>query len=124
MTTTSPIHRPLEAQSYEFALGIVRFSQKLIEEKKEYILSKQLMRAGTSVGANIEEAHFAQSRGDVISKLSIALKEATETRYWLRLLTDTQYARPEDSSILKRQAENIISILVASIKTAKKNSVS
>ena len=78
----------LKTKSYAFSLRIVKLSRYLVEEKKEYVLSKQVLRSGTSVGANIEEANQAQSRPDFIHKLSIANKEAFETSYWLRLLRD------------------------------------
>ena len=81
----------IEHKSFLFSVRIVKLARYLQEEKKEYILSKQLIRAGTSIGANIVEAQQAQSRADFISKLSIALKEASETNYWLRLLNATEY---------------------------------
>src|ERR1044072_308863 len=82
---------PLQDKSYAFAIRMVRMYQFLSAQKREFILSKQVLRSGTSVGANIAEASFAQSKPDFVTKLSIAAKEAHETRYWLRLLHDTEY---------------------------------
>ena len=76
----------LEEKSFQFAIRIVDLYRFLIDTKKEFVLSKQMLRAGTSIGANIAEAQFAQSKADFVSKMHISLKEANETRYWLRLL--------------------------------------
>ena len=83
------MNNPVEEKSFHFAVRIIKLCKYLQENKKEYILSKQLLRSGTSIGANIMESQQAQSRADFISKLSIALKEAVETNYWLRLLQAT-----------------------------------
>ena len=91
----------IENKSFEFAVRIVNLYKHLTENKKEFVLSKQLLRSGTSIGANIAEAEQAQSRLDFISKLSIALKEAAETDYWIRLLHGADYlSDSEYSSIL------------------------
>ena len=111
----------LKDKSYEFAIMIVRTSEQLVAQKKEYILSKQLLRSGTAIGALIREAEFAQSKADFINKLSIALKEANETLYWLSLLKDTDYISAESFSTLSKNCKELISILVASIKTSKSN---
>ena len=111
----------LRDKSYAFAIEIVRLSQKLQKEDKEYVLSKQVLRSGTAVGALIAEAEFGQSKKDFIYKLTIALKEANETRYWLNLLKDTKYI---DQNTFNKRIENcteLIRILVSSIKTAKSN---
>jgi len=81
----------LKQKSYDFALRIIKFYKYLSDEQKEYILSKQVMRSGTAIGALVSEAEFAQSKADFINKLSIALKEANETEYWLRLLKDSSF---------------------------------
>ncbi len=81
----------LKEKSYRFAIRIVRLSQYLQSQRKEFILSKQILRSGTSIGALIREAEFGQSRADFISKLSVALKEANETEYWIAILKDTGY---------------------------------
>lgn len=78
-------------KSYKFAIRIVKMYQHLTSEKKEFILSKQILRSGTSIGANIEEAESSISRKEFIAKIQIAYKEAKETRYWIRLLNDTDY---------------------------------
>ena len=81
----------LLTKSYAFALRMVKLYQHLSQEKREFVLSRQTLRAGTSIGANIEEANQAESRADFIHKLSIAIKEAFETHYWLRLLKDSSF---------------------------------
>lgn len=109
----------LRTKSYDFALRIVRVSQTLVSEKREFVLSKQVLRSGTSIGANIEEANQAQSQNDFIHKLSIALKEATETIYWLRLLRDSETL---ESAVAKSMLDECIELqkmLTASIKTTK-----
>lgn len=81
----------LKIKSYDFAIRIVKLSQLLVNDKKEFVLSKQILRSGTAVGALVREAEFAQSKPDFIHKMSIALKEANETDFWLSLLKDTDY---------------------------------
>jgi len=112
----------LKDRSYAFALRIVKASRFLMQECKEYVLAKQLLRSGTSVGANIAEANQAQSRPDFISKLSIALKEAVETEYWLSLLRDSDYLTSSQASSLIADCCELKAILTAAIKTSKKNS--
>ena len=101
------------------ALKIVNTSNKIISDRKEYILSKQLIRSGTAPGALVREAEFAQSRPDFISKLSIALKEANECEYWLSLLKDSDYITQEVFSELDTDIKEIVRLLVSSIKTLK-----
>ncbi len=103
--------------SFNFALQIVEL-YKTLTDKKEFILSKQLMRSGTSIGANVEEAIAAQSRKDFISKMSIASKEARETRYWLKLLSQSKLAAIDYSSHLVN-AEHIVNILTKIVKTSQ-----
>ncbi len=81
----------IQEKSYDFAVKIVKLYKRLSQEKKEFVLSKQLLRSGTSIGANIEEAIGGQSRKDFYAKLTIAYKEARETHYWIRLLKDTSF---------------------------------
>ena len=81
----------IQEKSYQFAIKIVKTSKYLVDQKKEFILSKQLLRSGTSIGANVEEAIGGQSKKDFFAKLSISYKEAKETKYWIRLLFDTDY---------------------------------
>ena len=111
---------PIREKSYSFALQIVRFC-KIMIEKKEYILSKQLMKSGTSIGANVEEALQGQSRKDFIAKLSISLKEAHETVFWLRLIRDSEYATSEEVRPLFEKLDEIISLLTSIIKTSKES---
>jgi len=108
----------LEQKSFQFAIRIVNLCKHLRSTKKEYTLSKQLLRSGTSIGANIAEAQQAQSKADFISKLSI-LKEATESKYWIKLMSATGYlSEPEYHSIL-RDCTELEKMLVSSVKTSK-----
>lgn len=109
----------IQEKNYGFALKVVRLSKNL-QGSTEYILSKQLLRSGTSIGANVEEALAGQSRKDFISKMSIALKESRETRYWLRLLQDSKVV-DLDYSIHIRDVDEIIRILSSIVKTTKEN---
>jgi four helix bundle protein len=108
----------LKEKSYKFALRIVRLS-KYLRRKNEYDLSKQIVRSGTSIGALIREAEFAQSKADFISKLSIALKEANETEYWLELLKDGKYISIQMHANIHPDVEELIKLLIASVKTSK-----
>jgi four helix bundle protein len=109
----------LREKSYGFALRIVNVYKHLAADSREYVLSKQLLRSGTSIGANIAESTQAQSRPDFISKLSIALKEPVETEYWLCLLRDAKYLATEQAESLLIDCREIIRILTASIRTSK-----
>jgi four helix bundle protein len=111
----------LREKSYAFALQIVETSKELNEKKKEYVLSKQLLRSGTSIGAMVRESEYGQSKADFINKLSVALKEANETDYWLSLLKDSGYLNSEKHSTLSSLCTEIIKITTASINTAKGN---
>jgi four helix bundle protein len=112
----------LKIKSYSFSIRVVRLSQYLIKQKKEFLLSKQVLKSGTAIGALVREAEFGQSKADFVSKLSIALKEANETSYWLSLLKDTDYLSNDEFISLNCDCEELIKILVASIKTAKNKS--
>ena len=112
----------VQAKSYAFAVRIVRLYQHLSSERKEYVLSRQVLRCGTSIGANVEEAIGDQSRADFIAKLSIAYKEARATSYWLRLLRDTDYLTPAQFDSLYMDAEELCRIIAAIQKTAKTSS--
>lgn len=109
----------LRTKSYQFALNSVRICKDLID-KKEYILSKQLIRSSTSIGANIREANYAQSTKDFIHKLSISLKECDETQYWLELLYDSNYLNKDGFDLLHQQSSEIKRMLSSSILTSKK----
>lgn len=106
-------------KSFDFAVRIVNLHKHLTAEKKEFVLSKQLMRSGTSIGANVSEAIRGQSDADFISKLSIALKEANETDYWLRLLNKTDYLNEKEYESISKDLDEVIAILVSIIKTMK-----
>ena len=106
----------IENKSFNFAIRIIKLYKYLTDSKNEYVLSKQLLRSGTSIGANVAEAEQAQSKPDFVSKLQIALKECSETEYWLELLIESGYYN--DHTILDRCIE-VKKILIASINTVK-----
>ena len=110
----------LKTQSMDFAISVVNLVKKL-KEKRESIISKQIGRSGTSIGANIREAQYAHGKADFIAKLQIALKEANETGYWLELLQRTGYLSLESYRNLDTQCTGLRAMLIASINTAKKN---
>lgn len=109
----------IEKKSFDFAIRIVRLYRYLCEKKKEFVLSKQLLRSGTSIGANIAEAQQAQSKADFVSKISIALKETTETKYWLRLLYSTDYLSDVEIKTILADCVEIEKILTSIIKSSK-----
>ena len=109
----------IETKSFRFAIRVVNLYKYLCNEQKEYTLSKQLLRSGTSIGANVAEAQQAQSRADFISKLSIALKETTETKYWLRLLHATDYITCAEFDSVMSDCVEIEKLLVSIIRTTK-----
>ena len=106
-------------KAYAFALSVVKLYKQLVEEKKEYVLSKQVLRSGTSIGANINEAVCAQSKRDFVHKFSIALKETRETNYWLNLLKDSNYIAVENFNGLIDDCSEIYKILSSIILTTK-----
>ena len=112
---------PIEKRSYQFALRIVKAYKYLTKQKDEYVLSKQMLRSGTSVGAMMREAKFAQSRADFVNKASIALKEANETLYWIELLHDSEYIDDLSFNSLHQDADEITAILASIVKTTKEN---
>ncbi|MGI8468000.1 MAG: four helix bundle protein [Pyrinomonadaceae bacterium] len=111
----------LREKSYQFALRIVKLYKFISTDKKEFVLSKQILRSGTSIGANVEEASQAQSKTDFIHKLSIAQKESAETTYWLRLLRDSEFLTAKQAESLLIDCEELQKLLASSIKTAKEN---
>lgn len=113
----------LKNKSYDFALRIVNLTKYLQEEKKEFILSKQILRSGTAIGALIAESEYAQSKSDFISKLHISIKEANETNYWLNLLKDSSYINDKMHKSISPDLIELLKILTSSIKTAKENNV-
>lgn len=112
---------PLIEKSIDFSVKIVKLNQYLLRTKKETIIAKQIVRSGTSIGANINEANYGQSRGDFISKMHIALKEAAETEYWLHVLLRSEYLDNERGASLLQDCLELKRMLIASIKTAKMN---
>lgn len=116
---TNIMDNVIENKSFQFAIRIVRLYKFLCEEKKEYILSKQLLRAGTSIGANVTESQQAQSKPDFVSKISIALKEASETKYWIKLLGATEYLSENQTNSILDDCVEIEKILVTILKSAK-----
>lgn len=111
----------VQNKSYDFALRIVKVYKYLSQEKKEFVLSKQLLRSGTSIGANIEEAIGGQSKPDFFAKLTIAYKEARESKYWIRLLRDSDYLTIEQSDDLLKDVEELLKI-IGSIQKSIRNS--
>ena len=111
---------PLRTKSSTFALRIINLYKHLANQK-EYVLSEQVLRSGTSIGANIMESNRAESRTDFVYKLSIALKEAAETEYWLCLLRDSQYITEPQTESLLAECHELQKMLTSSINTAKRN---
>ncbi|MDR0567136.1 MAG: four helix bundle protein [Prevotellaceae bacterium] len=108
-------------KTFEFAVRIVNLYKQLTTDKKEFVMSKQILRSGTSMGANSEEANSGQSKKDFIAKLEIVLKEAKETRYWLRLLNKTEYIDSKIFESMLADCTEIIAIVTAIILTTRKN---
>jgi four helix bundle protein len=111
----------IQEKSYQFSIRIIKLYQYLKSEKKEYVLSKQILRCGTSIGANTEEAIGGSSHKDFVAKLNISYKEARETHYWLRLLKDTDYIDSVMFDSLIKDCESILKILYKIIETSKSN---
>ena len=109
-------------KSMDFAVRIVNLYKYLTKEKSEYVLSKQLLRSGTSIGANVNEAVLAQSPADFVAKMYIALKESGESEYWIKLLEKTDYLSKVQADSILKDCEELTKILVSIIKTTKKNS--
>jgi len=109
----------IQTKSYDFAIRIVRLYQDLVKEQYEFILSKQILRCGTSIGANIEEAIGGQSEKDFFAKITIAYKEARETRFWIRLLADTDYIKNDLKNSLLKDVDIILKIITSIQKTMK-----
>ena len=109
----------IQEKSFRFAVRIVKLCRYLQNEKKEFILTKQLLRSGTSIGANVSESQQAQSRADFTSKLNIALKEAVETDYWLRLLYETGYLTKTQFVSIISDCDELEKLLVTIVKSTK-----
>ena len=109
----------IKNKSFDFALSIVQLYKYLIDEKKEYILSKQLLRSGTAIGALVRESEHSESKADFVHKLSIALKEANETEYWLELLNQSSYFDENGYNIISNDIKEILRLLISIIKSSK-----
>ena len=109
----------VENKSFLFAVRIVKLCRYLQEEKKEYILSKQLLRAGTSIGANVAESQQAQSRADFVAKMNISLKEAVESNYWIRLLHASEYLSEAEATSILSDCRELEKMLTSIIKTSR-----
>jgi four helix bundle protein len=110
---------PLREKSYSFALKIIRLSKFLFESQREFVLGKQLLRSGTSIGAQVSEAEFALTKREFLSKMSIALKEANETNYWLCLLKDSGIISTDNFKEMHGPCSELIAMLAATVKTLK-----
>jgi|TARA_Y100001933_G_C18770205_1_gene467874 four helix bundle protein len=110
----------IRTKSFDFAVDVVKLYKDLVENEREFVMSKQLLRSGTSIGANVREAEFARSRPDFINKMTIGLKEANETDYWLDLLHKTKFINKEDYSIYKEKIQEILRLLVSIVKSSKR----
>ncbi len=106
----------IENKSFKFAVRTVNLYRHLTENKKEYVISKQILRSGTSIGANVSEAQKGQSKADFNAKMNIALKEANETEYWIRLLYETEYISEKEFDSIEPEIKEIIAILVTICK--------
>jgi four helix bundle protein len=111
----------VQIKSYAFAVRIIKVFKYLSEQKKEFVLSKELLRCGTSIGANIEEAIGGQSEKDFFAKLTISYKEARETHYWIKLLKDTDYLTVEEADSLLKDVDELLRI-IGSIQKTLRNS--
>lgn len=111
--------RILQKKSFEFSIEVIKLVKFLQIEKKEFILSKQLLKSGTSIGAQLWEAEYAQSKAEFLSKISIALKEANETKYWLHLLLESSLINHENASKVIDDCTALLRMLISAVKTIK-----
>ena len=114
----------LKEKAFSFAIRIVKAYQYLVKERNEFVLSKQLLRSGTAIGALVHEAEYAQSVPDFINKMSVALKEANETEYWLMLLKESNYMDDESYSSIVNDCQELLRLLISTINTSKKKNKS
>ena len=118
----SPLPKgPLWTKSFVFALRVVKLAKHLQGEKKEYVLSRQVLRSGTAIGALVREAEHAESRADFSHKMNIALKEANETLYWLELLYGGDYVSAKSFESIKKDSEELVKLLVSIVSTTKRS---
>ncbi len=108
-------------KSIAFAIRMIKAYQFLCKEQHEYIISKQMVRSGTSIGANVCEAEHAESKADFVHKMSIALKEANETNYWLLLLNKSEYINSNEYDSIHKECDELIRLLATIVKTTKKS---
>lgn len=111
----------VKEKSFSFAVRIVNLNKHLVNKKREFVLSKQLLRSGTAIGALIRESEHAESKADFIHKLSISLKEANETDYWIDLLCQTGYLTEQEHKSIKADVLELLKLLISIIKTSKNN---
>jgi len=111
----------IKDKSYRFALRVIKTYKFLSEDKREFVLSKQMLRSGTAIGALVKEAEHAQSKADFINKMNIALKEANETEYWLMLLKDSAYIDEANFKSIHNDCTEVIKLLISIVKTSKEN---
>ena len=109
----------IKDKSFKFAVDVVNLYKDLAGNKKEFVMSRQLLKSGTSIGANVREAEFAQSKRDFTSKMSISLKEANETDYWLDLLQATGFLDDKQYEVYKPKSQEMLRLLVSIVKTSK-----
>lgn len=109
----------IAAKSYAFAIRIIKLYNFLSAGKKEFVLSKQVLKSGTAIGALVREAEHAQSKSDFLNKMNIALKEANETEYWLMLLKDTGYIQQDEFDSIIKDCEEVLKLLVSIVKSTK-----
>lgn len=122
MSNEQPKNDPLSDKSFSFALRVIKLSQYMQTEHKEYVLSKQVLRSGTAIGALIREAKYAQSKADFLNKLMIALKETNETKYWLELLYHSGYLNEKMYQSIEPEISALLKLLISSTKTVKEGS--
>ena len=114
-------NKVIQNKSLDFAVRIVRFCRYLQDEKREFVISKQILRSGTSIGANVRESRNAQSPNDFVSKMMIALKEADETQYWLEVLMLSEYISSQEYKSLVEDVKELIALLTSIVKSMKNN---
>lgn len=110
---------PVKDKSYKFAIRIVKVYKHLADVKREFVLSRQMLRSGTAIGANVRKANQAESRNEFIHKMCVALEEASETDYWLELLNETQFLEQKEFDSLRADCEELLKLLTSIVKSSK-----
>ncbi len=113
----------IKLKSKDFAIRIIKLYKYLVNEKHEYVMSKQILRSGTSIGANVTEAIYAQSKADFNNKINVALKESAETVYWLEILYETDYITKHQFDNINQDATEILKLLISILKSSKQNMI-